>query len=76
MFSKKENICELSILGAPKKEENLYLNSRLQIEELCENSFIGYDYEITTFKLETGEGYKTLHNLVELHHNKNKFYER
>jgi hypothetical protein len=67
-MNRKENICEYSLLGLFPKLEAGDISSHL-IEELCNDASLQFLYEITTYKLEATESFRTISNLVELHHN-------
>lgn len=71
-MNKKENIFEISVLGILSRLsiENL----KLLIEEICENAFTSFKYDITTFKYEFSE--MNINNLVELHQNISDTYEK
>jgi hypothetical protein len=72
-MNRKENICEYSLLGLfpmyEARDELAKLKEVNFLEDLCEDKFIKFHYEITTYKLEATEGFRTISNLVELHRN-------
>jgi hypothetical protein len=67
-MNRKENICEYSLLGLFPKFEQNDISIHL-IEELCGDTCISFHYEITTYKLDAVEGFRTISNLIEFHHN-------
>ena len=67
-MNKKDNIYEYSLLGIFLKYERND-SSKYLIEEMCENSFNHYNYEITTYKLEANIENKTVKNIIEIHKN-------
>lgn len=75
MQSKRENVIELTILGILTKLE-IYHNIKFIIEELCENNYMSYKYEITTYKLEYHEGIKNMVNIIEFYHSMHESYEK
>lgn len=76
MTNKKENICEISLVGIPKLNE---LNTSQQsfnelffasIEEVFENVRMGYDYNVTTLLLDSTEFENRPINTIELYSKK------
>ncbi len=72
---KKEggNIFEFSILGMYQQHSRTDL--KLVSEEICKNVFLTYFYEISTFLLESYQGFQNVTNLIEYHHNLNENYK-
>jgi hypothetical protein len=67
-MNRKENICEYSLLGLFPKLEAGDISFHL-IEDLCGEVCTPFVYEITTYRLDATESFRTISNLVELHHN-------
>ena len=67
---KKQNICELSVIGIPIQE-----GFKTILENMCQNYYSVYFYDITTYTSEIHEGFKHISNTVELHNNLNENYK-
>lgn len=67
---KKENICELSVIGIPIQE-----GFKVIVENICQNYYTSYYYDITTYINEFHEGFKHITNKIELHNNMNENYK-
>ena len=70
---KEGNILELSILGM--YELNYRTEFKLVTEEICQNISQIYTYEISTYLLESYQGFSNVRNLIEYHHNLNTNYQ-
>ena len=73
-MNKKENIFEISVLGIINRTN--IESVKMSLEEVCENNFISYKYDITTYKLDFNDGTLNISNLVELHQNIGDNYEK
>jgi hypothetical protein len=69
-IDKKENICELSVIGIPIQE-----GFKVILENICQNYYTSYFYDITTYINEFHEGFKHITNTIELHNNMNDNYK-
>jgi hypothetical protein len=67
-MNKKDNIYEYSLLGIFLKYEKNDSSKHI-IEEMCENAYNPYHYEITTYKLEAFIENQSIKNTIELHKN-------
>lgn len=76
MISKKENICEISLIGIPKLNELNTLQQNFNelffasIEEVFENVKMGYEYNVTTLLLDSPEFENRTINTIELYSKK------
>jgi hypothetical protein len=67
---KKENLCELSVIGIPIQE-----GFKVILENVCQNYYTSYFYDISTYVNEFHEGFKHITNTIELHNNMNENYK-
>jgi hypothetical protein len=67
---KKQNICELSVIGIPIHE-----GFKIILENICQNYYTSYFYDVTTYTNEFHEGFKHISNTIELHNNMNENYK-
>lgn len=70
---KEGNVLELSLLGIYNTHQKPEL--KLVAEEISQNPFQGYSYEISTYLLESYQGFSNVTNLIEYHHNLNQNYK-
>jgi hypothetical protein len=70
---KEGNILELSLLGIYNTHQRTEL--KLVAEEISQNPFQTYLYEISTYLLESYQGFSNVTNLIEYHHNLNQNYK-
>jgi hypothetical protein len=70
---KEGNILELSLLGIYNTHQRQEL--KLVAEEISQNPFQSYSFEISTYLLESYQGFSNVTNLIEYHHNLNQNYK-
>lgn len=67
------NIFEFSITGI--YEPSTRADLKVQIEEMCENNYLPYNYEIITYFLQAQHQFQKVTNLIEFHHNITENYK-
>jgi hypothetical protein len=70
LLDKNEKVFELSIMGFPIHE-----GFKIILENLCQNYYTTYFYDISTYVYEFHEGINHITNTIELHNNMNENYK-